>query len=116
MTLDQSPEIVCKLAVYLVAATVEIYLLCFFSDWLISAVSWELYHSLDLMLDYLILLHNHIQSEGVASAVYEMDWYAADPRFKKMLLIIAVRAQQPVFLKATVFLDISMATMTMVSY
>lgn len=47
MTLDQSPEIVCKLAVYLVAATVEIYLLCFFSDWLISAVSWALYHSLD---------------------------------------------------------------------
>lgn len=39
MTLDQSPEIICKLAVYLVAATVEIYLLCFFSDWLISAVS-----------------------------------------------------------------------------
>lgn len=50
MTLDQSPEIVCKLAVYLVAATVEIYLLCFFSDWLISAVSWGLYHSLDLRL------------------------------------------------------------------
>lgn len=50
MTLDQSPEIVCKLAVYLVAATVEIYLLCFFSDWLISAVSWELYNSLDLRL------------------------------------------------------------------
>lgn len=113
MTLDQSPEIVCKLAVYLVAATVEIYLLCFFSDWLISAVSWKLYHSLDPRLPNSNI---HTQSEGVASAVYEMDWYAADPRFKKMLLIIAVRAQQPVFLKATVFLDISMATMTMVSY
>lgn len=44
-----------------------------------------------------------------------MDWYGADPRFKKMLLIVAVGAQKPVFLKATVFLDISMATMTMVS-
>lgn len=61
-------------------------------------------------------MHILTQSEGVASAVYEMDWYAADPRFKKMLSIIAVRAQQPVFLKATVFLNISMATMTMVSY
>lgn len=39
MTLNQSPEIICKLAVYLVAATVEIYLLCFFSDRLINAVS-----------------------------------------------------------------------------
>jgi len=56
-----------------------------------------------------------VQTEGVASAVYEMNWFESDPRFKKMLILIALRAQKPVCLKATVFLDISMETMSMVS-
>jgi len=44
-----------------------------------------------------------------------MDWFTANQGFKKMLIVIAIRAQKPVFLKATVFLDMSMSTMTMVS-
>lgn len=63
--------------------------------------SWFIYHS--------------FQSEGVSTAVYRMRWFDGDPRFNKMLIIIAARAQKPVCLKATVFLDISMETMTMVS-
>ncbi|KAH8274004.1 hypothetical protein KR044_007669, partial [Drosophila immigrans] len=89
ISIGLSPELICKLAVYLVAATTKIYLLCYFSDSLIVA------------------------SEGVFSAVYEMIWFGADQRFKKMLITIAIRAQKPVFLTATVFLDISMETMTM---
>ncbi|XP_060666817.1 odorant receptor 67a-like [Drosophila nasuta] len=88
ISIGLSPELVYKMFIYLVAATMETYLLCYFSDSLIVA------------------------SEGVSWAVYEMNWLETDRRFAKMLILIAVRAQKPVFLKATVFLDISMETMT----
>lgn len=55
-----------------------------------------------------------LQSLSVSDAVYNMNWIEADKRFNKMLIIIAQRAQRPVCLRATVFLDISMQTMTMV--
>lgn len=48
-------------------------------------------------------------------AVYDMDWTGADNRFKKMLIYISMRAQKPVCLKATIVLDLSIATMTIVS-
>ncbi|KAH8377051.1 hypothetical protein KR093_003095, partial [Drosophila rubida] len=88
ISIGLSPELICKLTIYLAAAIMEIYLLCYFSDALIVA------------------------SERVASAVYQMNWFDADQRFKKMLITITIRAQKPVFLTATVFLDISMETMT----
>lgn len=43
-----------------------------------------------------------------------MQWFQADQRFKKVLIFTAQRAQTPVFLKATVFLDVTMQTMTVV--
>ncbi|XP_070065234.1 odorant receptor 67a-like [Drosophila virilis] len=89
MTLGLSFEIKCKLAVLFVAQMVQIYLICYFSDLLINA------------------------SASVSNAVYEMNWIEADMRFKKMLIIVAARAQRPVNLRATVFLDVSMQTMTM---
>ncbi|XP_068157909.1 odorant receptor 67a-like [Drosophila tropicalis] len=89
MTIVLSPEQVVKLVLYLISANVEIYLICYFSQLLIEA------------------------SGGVAFAVYDMNWTIADHRFRKMLVLMAHRAQKPVFLKATVFLDISMETMSM---
>ncbi|EDW03137.1 odorant receptor 67a-like [Drosophila grimshawi] len=89
MTLGLSTEQVCKLAVMLVAQILEIYLICYFSDMLIIA------------------------SGSLAASVYQMNWIEADTRYKKMLILIALRAQRPVCLKATVFLDVSMQTMTM---
>lgn len=38
MSIGLSPEQVCKLAILLVAATLEIYLICYFSDLLMTAV------------------------------------------------------------------------------
>ncbi|XP_062120799.1 odorant receptor 67a [Drosophila sulfurigaster albostrigata] len=89
MTLGLSADHTVKLALFLISAVSEIYLICYFSDLLIVA------------------------SESVASAVYKMEWFEGDSRFRKMLIFIALRAQKPVCLKATVFLDISMETMTM---
>ncbi|TDG46796.1 hypothetical protein AWZ03_006843 [Drosophila navojoa] len=90
MTIGLSLDVVCKLAVLLVAEMAEIYLICYFSDELVNA------------------------SFSVSDAVYNMNWPDADKRFNKMLIIVAQRAQRPVCLRATVFLDVSMPTMTMV--
>jgi len=111
LSIGVTPILICKLGLYLVAATVEIYLLCYFSESLIDAVSDSVQIRDTAYLHFIRIL----QSEGVSSAVYEMNWFGADEGFKKMLIVIAIRAQKPVFLKATVFLDMSMSTMTMVS-
>ncbi|XP_030243198.1 odorant receptor 67a-like, partial [Drosophila navojoa] len=87
MTLGLSADHTVKLALFMISAISEIYLICFFSDWLIAS------------------------SQGVTAAVYEMNWVPGDTRFTKMLVFIAKRAQNIVCLKATVFLDISMETM-----
>ncbi|XP_017084411.2 odorant receptor 67a-like [Drosophila eugracilis] len=88
MTVGLGPEQVAKLSLILVSAMVEIYLLCYFSQMLIDA------------------------SNSVSFAVYDMNWMDADLRFRKMLIFLALRAQRPVCLKATVFLDVSIATMS----
>ncbi|KAH8382620.1 hypothetical protein KR009_004407, partial [Drosophila setifemur] len=88
MTFVMSPQQVGKLILILVSANSEIYLICSFSQMLIDA------------------------SESVCYAAYEMNWTGADQRFRKMLIFIALRAQKPICLKATVFLDISIETMS----
>ncbi|XP_016947774.1 odorant receptor 67a-like [Drosophila biarmipes] len=88
MTVGISPEQFIKLMLILVSALVEIYLLCSFSQMLIDA------------------------SESVSFAAWDMNWTKADTRFRKMLIFIALRAQRPVCLKATVFLDVSIQTMS----
>ncbi|KMY98678.1 odorant receptor 67a isoform X2 [Drosophila simulans] len=88
LTIAFNPEYFCKQVLLLTSALVEIYLLCYFSQMLMDA------------------------SENVGFAVYDMDWTGADNRFKKMLIYISMRAQKPVCLKATIVLDLSIATMT----
>ncbi|XP_017012670.2 odorant receptor 67a-like [Drosophila takahashii] len=77
-----------KQVLFLVAGLVEIYLLCSFSQMLINA------------------------SEDVSTAAYDMSWTEADTRCRKMLIILLMRAQKPVCLKATIVLDLSMETMS----
>ncbi|XP_043649788.1 odorant receptor 67a-like [Drosophila teissieri] len=77
-----------KQVLLLVSVLFEVYLLCSFSQKLMDA------------------------SENVGYAAYEMDWLGADKRFKNMLIYISMRAQKPVCLKATIFLDLSMPTVT----
>jgi len=42
LSIGVTPILICKLGLYLIAATVEIYLLCYFSELLIDAVSYLL--------------------------------------------------------------------------
>lgn len=110
MTLGLSADHTVKLALFLISAVSEIYLICHFSNLLIVAVCSLLEFEYTWIANYM-----YFQSEGVSAGVYRMNWFAGDDRFRKMLIFIALRAQKPVCLKATVFLDISMETMTMVS-
>ncbi|XP_039485017.1 odorant receptor 67a [Drosophila santomea] len=88
LTIKFSLQYFGKQVLLLVSVLFEVYLLCSFSQKLIDA------------------------SENVGYAAYDMDWFGADKRIKKMLIFISMRAQKPVCLKATVFLDLSMSTVT----
>ncbi|XP_030376284.1 odorant receptor 85c-like [Scaptodrosophila lebanonensis] len=88
MSIGLSPEMGIKVAFFLASSLVQIYLICYFSQLLIDA------------------------SANISTAVYNADWSGADVRYRKMLILIAQRAQRPVNLKATIFLDVSMWTMT----
>ncbi|XP_002029896.2 odorant receptor 67a isoform X1 [Drosophila sechellia] len=88
LTVDFNPEYFCKQVLLLTSVLFEVYLLCSFSQMLIDA------------------------SENVGHAAYDMDWLGSDKRFKKILIYISMRAQKPVCLKATIFLDLSLSTMS----
>ncbi|XP_037717229.1 odorant receptor 67a-like [Drosophila subpulchrella] len=92
----------------ILSALVEIYLICFLSQMLINAVCSVFF----ILLSQGFIPKLYLQSNNVSFAVYDMNWIECDPRFRKMLLFIAMRSQKPVCLHATVFLDISMETMT----
>uniref|UniRef100_A0A6P4FN21 Odorant receptor n=1 Tax=Drosophila rhopaloa TaxID=1041015 RepID=A0A6P4FN21_DRORH len=51
-------------------------------------------------------------SEHIGEAVYNHDWFHADLRYRKMLVLIVKRAQQPSRLKATIFLSVSLVTVS----
>ncbi|KAH8306237.1 hypothetical protein KR018_004932 [Drosophila ironensis] len=49
-------------------------------------------------------------SENIGNAVYNQDWFHGDLRYRKMLVLIVKRSQQPSRLRATIFLNVSMVT------
>ncbi|TMW51414.1 hypothetical protein DOY81_003538 [Sarcophaga bullata] len=91
VTIGATPETIMKLLLFLVSSITQVYLICHYGQLLIDA------------------------STKVAYAVYEQNWHSADVRYKKMLVLIALRAQKPAILKATSFVLISRNTMTEVN-
>ncbi|XP_030565668.1 putative odorant receptor 85d [Drosophila novamexicana] len=51
-------------------------------------------------------------SEQIGEAVYKHDWFLADLRYRKLMLVIIQRAQRPSYLKATNLLKVSLVTVT----
>ncbi|KAI8033535.1 hypothetical protein M5D96_013718 [Drosophila gunungcola] len=92
LTIGIGLDFVGRQVLIIICALVEIYLICYFSQQLIDA------------------------SNDISFAVYEMNWMEADPRFRKMLMLMSMRAQKPVRFKATIFLDISIETMSIVRF
>ncbi|KAL7728634.1 hypothetical protein ACLKA6_012625 [Drosophila palustris] len=51
-------------------------------------------------------------SEQVGQCVYNHDWFGGELRYRKMLLLIIRRAQRPSYVRATMFLNVSLITVT----
>ncbi|TMW51390.1 hypothetical protein DOY81_003514 [Sarcophaga bullata] len=88
MSIGASPEFLLKLSLFLAICIAQIYLICYYGQELID------------------------QSFNVSLAAYNQEWRDLDVRLQKMLLLMAVRAQKPVQLKATDLMLISMETMS----
>ncbi|XP_073820462.1 odorant receptor 85b-like [Musca autumnalis] len=52
-------------------------------------------------------------SHSVADAAYNQNWRKADIRYQKMLILIAERAQKPVYFKASSLVPVSRRTLTL---
>ncbi|XP_054747339.1 putative odorant receptor 85d [Anastrepha obliqua] len=52
------------------------------------------------------------KNENISQAVYNRNWYDADLRYKKIILLIMQRAQKPAKLQATSLVTVTMSTMT----
>ncbi|EDX12245.1 GD20073 [Drosophila simulans] len=89
LTIGISLEYIGRQVLIILSALVEVYLICSLSQMLINA------------------------SKNVSLAVYDMDWLEYDTKFRKMLVLVVMRAQKPVSLNAKAFLStVSMGTMT----
>ncbi|XP_037896995.1 odorant receptor 85b-like [Glossina fuscipes] len=88
MTMGADPDTLFKLFLFLFTSASQVYLISHYGQQLIDA------------------------SFNIATAVYNQQWYNADIGYKKMLVLIATRAQKPVELQATKFVLISRGTMT----
>ncbi|KAH8248334.1 hypothetical protein KR032_001196, partial [Drosophila birchii] len=88
MTVGVPPEMIIKLMLFLFCSLSQVYLICHYGQKVADA------------------------SSGLSLATYKQDWTYADIRYKRALVIIMVRGQRTIYLKATIFLDITRASMT----
>ncbi|XP_062125622.1 putative odorant receptor 85d [Drosophila sulfurigaster albostrigata] len=51
-------------------------------------------------------------SQQIGQAVYNHDWFDGELRYRQMLILIIKRAQRPSYLKASIFLNVSLITVT----
>ncbi|KAH8346944.1 odorant receptor 85b-like [Drosophila kikkawai] len=88
MTVGVAPDMIIKLMLFLFSSMSQVYLICHYGQMVADA------------------------SSGMSLATYNQNWTHADVRYKRALVIIMVRAQKTTYLKATIFLDITRASMT----
>ncbi|KAH8332417.1 hypothetical protein KR074_002998, partial [Drosophila pseudoananassae] len=88
MTVGVPPDLLVKLFLFLFSSLCQVYLIC---------------HHGQLIAD---------ASSGIAIAAYKQDWSYADVRCRRALFFIIARSQKITYLKATVFMNITRATMT----
>lgn len=110
ITIGAIPETILKLILFLFSSAAQVYLICHYGQELLDKVNYF------FSCERLKTLNIHLfQSLNVALAVYSQNWSHADVRYQKMLILIVERAQKPVQLKATTFVNISRGTMSEVN-
>ncbi|XP_017031395.1 odorant receptor 85c [Drosophila kikkawai] len=88
MTVGVPPDIMIKLSLFLFSSLCQVYLICHYGQLIADA------------------------SSGLAIAAYKQNWNHADVRYRRALVFFIARAQKTTHLKATVFMNITRATMT----
>ncbi|EDW80538.2 uncharacterized protein Dwil_GK11513 [Drosophila willistoni] len=88
MTVGVPPDLMVKLVLFLVSSLCQILLICYYGQ---------------LIAD---------SSSGISWAAYKQNWNYADVRYRRALAFIIARAQKPAYLRATIFMRITMGTMT----
>ncbi|KAH8306243.1 hypothetical protein KR018_005000 [Drosophila ironensis] len=88
MTVGVPPDLLVKLFLFLFSSLCQVYLICHYGQMIADA------------------------SSGLSNAVYKQHWTHADVRYRRALVFIIARAQKVTYLKATVFMSITRATMT----
>ncbi|XP_017124042.1 odorant receptor 85c-like [Drosophila elegans] len=88
MTVGVPPDIMVKLSLFLFSSMCQVYLICHYGQLIADA------------------------SSGLSIAAYKQNWNDADVRYRRALVFFIARPQRTTYLKATVFMNITRATMT----
>ncbi|XP_054747314.1 putative odorant receptor 85d [Anastrepha obliqua] len=88
ITIGASIDSLLMLVFFFFCSWVQIFLICYYAQGVLEA------------------------SENISQAVYNHNWYDADLRYKKIILLIMQRAQKPAKLQATSLVTVTMSTMT----
>ncbi|TDG38479.1 hypothetical protein AWZ03_015099, partial [Drosophila navojoa] len=91
LTVGVKPDEAIKLLLFLVSSLCQAYLICYHGQLIVDA------------------------SSSISKAAYNHNWTNADERYRKALVFIMMRSQNPTYLKATIFIQITRGTMTDVS-
>ncbi|XP_036673468.3 odorant receptor 85c [Drosophila suzukii] len=88
MTVGVPPDIMIKLSLFLFSSMSQVYLICHYGQLIADA------------------------SSGLSLAAYKQNWHKADVRYRRALVFFIARPQRTTYLKATIFMNITRATMT----
>lgn len=94
-------EVIIKSVIFLGACLLQVWIICHIGQMLIDSV-WLILRS------FVIIKRFAPQSEGVAKAVYNQQWFTGSVAYRRQLLIIMMRAQRPATIRPPTFKPSSM--------
>lgn len=96
-----------KFILFLVAQLAQIFIMCWYGNKVIESVSTNISTYLhEFKFTYFFFLSS--KSFGISDAIYEEEWFNAELRYKKSLILMITRSQKPSQLTAYKFSVVSM--------
>lgn len=102
-TAGVSPHEMFKFILFLIAQLAQIFIMCWYGNKVIESVSTM--HKKTFFSIYFFFLP---KSFGISDAIYEEEWFNAELRYKKSLILMITRSQKPSQLTAYKFSVVSM--------
>lgn len=92
-----------KYIFFLMTAVAQIYMMCLYGNKIIESVR-KVIGNISIFLLFKTIF---LQSTGVSDSIYEQDWFNAEIRYKKLLILMIARAQKPAMITAYKFSSVS---------